>query len=585
MLPHQKEGIRFLLSNRNALLCNELGTKAKIQTICALVSALRSGIIKNALIVCSTPHIGNKKVAEKIANSEGWENQISMWGPELNVSTVTSDMDNNNAEFSQKSQIFITNYNTLFKEASNTGNKHLIPNVDCLVFDEAQNLISETVKYEQLFNFPKTKYLWLISSLTTTILEEQLVPLLKTHLPGFEQFDNVLSRSKSFLMSELPDVIREDYWLEFDKEQQQEFENTIAQGRKRIHDLSNSGNPFIIQSNIFTLLHQIKQIENFSTHNESSPKAELLLEHLNSILLNGQKTIIFSQYDKQGVRKIEQLLKSNKIKYVLYQSGMPLKELENSVNLFRKESKINVMVAGLTAASIKVKLAEAPYFIHFDQWWNPINQWQYEDKASNQSNSNQSSNHLSVLNYFTNNSVGLNLRRTLQRKGLLNKNLIECLSNEMVYSLISNEDWFEILGIEPPKSRKTAQPDIDKIYNELLTIKIDQLGQLVKALFAKLGYKNLMLKPDMLHNHSSIYGTLSKGMHEIKTAILCIPFNMKDVEVAKTFLKESLKINNRSIIVCSKDISDSLEISNDEKISIVELELLARYLSIFKVSS
>jgi hypothetical protein len=155
----------------------------------------------------------------------------------------------------------------------------------------------------------------------------------------------------------------------------------------------------------------------------------------------------------------------------------------------------------------------------------------------------------------------------------------------MVYSLISNEDWFEILGIEPPKSRKTTQPDIDKIYNELLTIKIDQLGQLVKSLFVKLGYKNLMLKPDMLHNHSSIYGTLSKGMHEIKTAIFCIPYNMKNVEVAKTFLKESLKINNRSIIVCSKDISESLEISNDEKISIVELELLARYLSIFKVSS
>lgn len=583
LLTHQKEGMRFLLNNKKALLSDELGTDAKTHTVCALVAALRIGTINNALIVSSTLHVGNKLVAEKIGYSEGWENQISKWGSELSCSTITSDINGSPPLLKENNQIYITTYDMLLNATGDLEKNKIFSNIDCLILDEAQVIISEKIEPERLFKFPKSKYLWIISSHPSGILEEKLIPLLKNHLPDFEQLDNLLNRSKYSLKNDLPDVIRQEHWLEFDKDQKQEFDNTIAQGRKRIQDLINSGNPFIIQSNIFTLIHQIKQIENFSTHNDNSPKVELLLEHLEAILINGQKTIIFSQYDKQGIQKIERMLKGNNIRYVLYQSGMPLKELENSVNTFKKESKINVMLAGLTAASIKIKLAEAPYFIHFDQWWNPINQWQYEDRTSNNNNFNQPSNNLSVINYFTNNSVGLNLRATMQKKGLLNKNLIESLSNEMIYSLISNEDWLDILGIEHPKTKKNIQFDIDKIYNELSVIKWDLLGQKVKAFFTKLGYKNLMLKPDALNNQSLIYGSSNKGINEFKTAILCLPFNAIDTELVNTFMKESLKNNNRLVVICSKEISKNLESRNDEKINFIDQETLANYISLFKV--
>ncbi len=184
------------------------------------------------------------------------------------------------------------------------------------------------------------------------------------------------------------------------------------------------------------------------------------------------------------------MLKNNQIRYVLYQSGMPLKELENSANVFKKESRISVMLAGLTAASVKVKIPDASYLIHFDQWWNPITQWQYEEKSSNVYDFNQSMESVNVFNYFGNNSVEINIRETLQKKGLLIKNLIEFLSNETLYSLISNEDWLDILGIEHQKSRKNLKPDIETIMNIISEASIEEIGQKAKTLFTKFGYKN-----------------------------------------------------------------------------------------------
>jgi hypothetical protein len=583
LLKHQNEDYSFLLENEKFLLSDELGISAKTQVVCGLISGLRNGTIRNALIVCSNPNIGNRKVAEKIAYSEGWANQISYWGSEISFSTIALDADQNPPEIKENSQVYIIDYATLLNATGDLEANPIFSSIDCLILDDAQILISEKAKPEQLFKFPKSKYLWIISSYPSRILEDKLIPILKNHLPGFEQLDRVLNRKKQDLSEYLPEVTRQDYWLELDKDQKQEFENTITQGRKRISNLISSGNPFIIQSNIFTLIHQIKQIGNFSTHNDNSPKAELLLEHLESILSNGEKTIVFSQYDKQGIQKIERLLKGNNIRYVLFQSGMPLKTLENSVKTFKQDSKIHVMIAGLTAATMKMKLAEAPYFIHFDQWWNPINQWQYEDKTLTNGNSNQLNNKLCVLNYFTNNPFEINLRETLQKKGLLNKNLVDFLSNEIIYSLVSNDDWLDVLGIEHSKTKKSTKLDVGKLFDELSGMKSDLLGQRVKAFYTKVGFKHLMLKPDTQHNLSSIFGHISKGDNDIKTATLCLPFDSTNADAVETFIKESLKNYTRVFVICSKEISKNIGSERNEKISWIDQEMLAQYLSLFKV--
>lgn len=579
---YQREGVKLLLNNKTALLSDELGIDKKDQVVHALNAAIAQGLIQKALIVCPTSHIGNKQLSEFGINADGWENKILKVNPELRTFTIKETNEEANALI-ENAQIVITNYNKLIEFSNDPVRENIYGKIECLVFDEAQALLNSQVQPEQLFNFPSAKYHWVLSSLPPQIIEERLIPRLKNHLSGFDKIDGSLSRTKQVLGNELASVARNDYWHDLDFDQAQEFENTLLQGRKRILDLVKGGNPFIIQSNIFTLIHQIKQLGNFSTHKETSPKSELLLDQLESIIASGQKGIIFSQYDKQGIQKIEKLLKNNQIRYVLYQSGMPLKELENSANLFKKDPKVSIMLAGLTAASIKVKIPDSPYLIHFDQWWNPITQWQYEDKSISSDDHNQNSS-VNVINYFGNNSVEINIRKTLKEKGLLTKNLIEFLSNETIYSLVTNEDWLDILEIEHTRTIKTQKPDVEKVSKGLLDLSLEEIGQKTKALFSKLGYKNLIMKPDMLHAELSIYGMANKGLQEIKTAIFCLPFKVQDVEPVEAFIKEASKNNARLFVVCSDKILEKLTDDPHEKIIYIGQHMFANYLAQLKIS-
>lgn len=580
---YQTEGIKLLLTNSTALLCDELGIDKKTQVIRALNTAMQHDIIKTALIVCPDAHFGNKSISTLVSNAVGWENQIDNINSELSYYTLRENISDSNLEELGNYSIYLTNYKTFFEFTNDNSNEKFRNTIDCLILDEAQYLLNNEIHTEQLFNFPQSKHKWILTSLPSQIIEERLIPKLKDHIAGFEKLDNSLNRTKQALGTNLPGIIRNDFWLEPDKEQAQEFENTILQGRKRILDLVKGGNPFIIQSNIFTLVHQIKQIGNFSTHKETSPKSDLLLDQLESIIASGQKCIIFSQYDKQGIQKIERLLKNNQIRFALYQSGMPLKELENSANTFRKDSKISVLLAGLTAASIKVKIPEASYLIHFDQWWNPITQWQYEDKTINLDELNQSLESINVINYFGNNSIEIKIRETLQRKGLLAKNLVESLSNETMYSLISNEDWLDILGIDQIDPHQNSTSSLEMNIQKITESSLDEIGQKSKLLFTKLGYKNLIIKPDMLHEELAIFGTAVKGLHEIKTAILCLPFKVKEIEPSESFIKEASKNNSRIFVICSTEICEQVSADQQEKIAYIDQQMFARYLMQFKV--
>ncbi len=580
---YQKEGINLLLNSKAALLSDEVGIDKKSQAIHALNLVIKEDIIKNVLIICPNAHVGNKAICEDIENVNGWINQIHKLYPDLQIELIES-AEGNKPEISAKTKISIGSYNTLIELLNDSTKTEFYKSIECVILDEAQYLLNPQFDSELLFDFPQYKYQWVLTSLPSQITEERLIPKLKNHLVGLEKFDGTLNRTKHSLGSELPSIVRNDFWHNLDLEQSQEFENTLLQGKKRIQDLVKGGNPFIIQSNIFTLIHQIKQLGNFSTHKETSPKSELLLDQLETIIASGQKCIIFSQYDKQGIQKIERLLKNNQIRYVLYQSGMPLKELENSTNSFRRDPKISVMLAGLTAASIKVKIPEASYLIHFDQWWNPITQWQFEDKSINSDEINQYADSVNVINYFGNNSVEINIRKTLLNKGLLTKNLIEFLPSEMVYSLITNEDWLDILGIEYTRSIKSQLPDVEEIINNLSKATLDEIGQKAKSLFTKLGYKNLMIKPDMLHEELTIYGIANKALQEIKTAIFCLPFKAKNVEAIETFIKEASKNNSRLFIICSDEIIQQVINDPHEKIIYVSQKMFANYLTQFKIS-
>ena len=580
---YQREGVKLLLKNKSAVLCDELGINKKFQAVYALNTALKYELITNALIVCPDSNVGDIIISEHSVNSDGWENQIYEFNrlSELESPSESGESDIFKAFTNQDVQII--NYKNFIEIISDPVKASFYNNIECLILDEAQYLLNNEVQPDLLFNFPACEFNWILTSLPSQLMEEQLIPKIRNHVAGISKIEASLNRTRQSLGEALPSVIRTNYWLNLDTEQSEEYKNVLSQGRSRISSLVKGGNIFIIQSNIFTLIHQIKQLSNFSISKETSLKSELLMDQLESIIASGQKCIIFSQYDKQGVQKIEKLLKSNRIKYVLYQSGMPLKELENSANTFSKEPRISVMLAGLTAASIKVKIPESAYLIHFDQWWNPINQWQYEESSASTDDLNKAPESINVINYFGNNQIEIKIREILDKKGLLNKSLIEYLSNETIYSLISNEEWLDIFGIEYTPTRKSQLLNSEEMIQKWSNASLSEIGQKTKLLFAKLGYKNLLLKPDAENEEISIYGIGTKGFTETKISILCLPFKVNNMEPIQNFIQQASKNKNRMFVVCSDELMKQFIPDPFERITFIGQKQFVNYLAQFKI--
>src|SRR5207248_6603610 len=122
---------------------------------------------------------------------------------------------------------------------------------------------------------------------------EGLTPKLATKLiePYF------LRRLKKDVMKDLPPKIKQETWLELDKAQKIEYENALRGGVDELESLGSK----VSKIHIFKLITQLKQICNFARDGKTSPKSEAMIELVEEIRDNGQKVIIFSQYDRYGV--------------------------------------------------------------------------------------------------------------------------------------------------------------------------------------------------------------------------------------------------------------------------------------------
>ncbi len=87
-----------------------------------------------------------------------------------------------------------------------------------------------------------------------------------------------------------------------------------------------------------------------------------------------------------------------------------------------------------------------------------------------------------------------------------------------------------------------------------------------------------------MHEELSIYGTANKGLNEIKTAILCLPFKTKDAEPVETFIKEASKNNSRIFVICSEEILKQVANDPNERVTYIGRELFANYLSQFQIN-
>ncbi len=571
LYDYQMPAADFLSENKIVLLNDELGTGKTLEAAGALKILFRKKDISNVIIVCSKEEAGWEKRNPELSNDSmaGWYDHLKEYTPGISLQIIANGSE---VEWKKPSAIKITNYE-IFSEALE---KKLISMDDlnrrgCLIIDEVEDF--PEIKLDVL-----PKYLWMLSGLPADELKDKI-----STITGSEEQLVSFGRTKEDLLKSLPFKMKQDYWLEMEPGQKTEYSKALNSGREKIYDLVQAGNPFLVQSNVFTLVHQLTQIGNFYGKTESSPKSELLLHHVKTIKKSGKKVLVFSQYDRQGTQKLQKLFAKNGIKYVLYQTGISLKEMEDAIKRFEKDKSVTVFLAGMKATSAKLNLTNVPYLIHFDQWWSPVTTWQAEDRI-NSSLDETSNERMNVYNYFIRNSIEEKIRLKLIEKGLNNKKLFDLLNSDLVYSLISNEDWLELLELIEPKDEKSNKTMKDMHLQYVVNLTTDDFAHKIKALFGRIGYKNISLKTSFNPDEARLFGMATKNSYELKAAVQCLNMKFVPKKIVKDFVDPLVKGTDRIFIFSTGEFDESLTKNiDDERLVLIDKHQVSNYLYLFNL--
>jgi len=570
LYDYQKPAADFLSEYNLALLNDELGIGKTLEVIGALKILFLKKDISEVIIICRNDETGWEKRNPELSKKSlsGWYDHFREFYPELDVIKIDQGSEE---EWEKIAAVKIMSYQ-VFSEGIEKGHISIkeLNRTGCLIIDEFEDSPEMTIN-------PLPKYLWLLNSVPSTDLTNKI-----STLTGLTEYASHFGRTRKELSDSLRLKTRQDYWIEMEKDQKAEYEKALELGRERIYDLVQAGNPFLVQSNVFTLIHQLTQIGNFKGDKDSSPKSELLLHHIKTIQRCGEKVLILTQYDRQGTQKLEKLFAKHGIKYVLYQTGISLKEMEEAIKRFLKNRAITVFLAGMKAISTKINLTDVSYLIHFDQWWSPVSTWQAEEKIHPQLS--KAGDKINVYNYLIKDSVEEKIKLKLSEKGLDNKLLFDLLSSEFIYSLISNEDWLELLDLIEPKSESEIISMKESHLDYVTKFSAEDFANKIKAFVGRIGYKNVSIRTSHNPGEVRLFCIAAKNTTEVKTAVQCLNMNVVPKKIVKDFI-DSLVVSTDKIFIFTTGEFDEKIMSeiDDERVTFVDKHLISNYLFLFNL--
>ena len=573
----QKEGAEFLLEHKRALLSDELGLGKTVQAVSTLKNLFESGRIKSALIICTSDRIGS--VGRLEGHVDGWIGHLHKRVPELNVVHLSGSIQERKKKWQSAPDILISTYDNFFFDiVENVAGSKELKHFNCLVLDEVQFLFNRKFDGDKFLKSMNPKYIMALSSIPNENVKNNLDSIFKNKF----SIKSYLRRSKKDVVKETPGVVWQNKWLEMDEDQAVEYNDAFISAKEKVSWLLESGNPLRFNANIFTILHQLKQICNFSANSIKSPKTELLTRQIEFIAKNNKKVVVFSQYDKAGTKKIEEILNKSGIKYLSYAPGMSTKEMESTTKNFISKSSITAMIVGVKPGRMKIASTEIPYVIHFDLWWNPASLWQTETVLRSARSALLSEN-LSVYSYLMKGTIEERINNLLFRKGLLNKNVMENIAADTIAEMVANEEWLEVFDMPDNKFKNMYEAALQEIWTKIENYSEAELMEKGKNLFTKLGYRNLDLAENNNGGYFDMRGIIKKANYDQQMNARFVFNDYLESEEIKNHLTELReKTNNGKVFLISKGTFEMTELILPNA-TLIDHKLLANYFYQFRV--
>ena len=493
---YQLEAADFLTSNNFAVLSDELGYDKFDQASAALGYLSKKAKIRSVLLI-----------SDKTRYNEYWSSSLKSYVKEFKHKKFEPGTTK---KIKGSSVIWFLDVNDLGKIELKDFDK-----LDLVLLDELVNVKSASKIIDVLINKIEPSFIWFLTAVNNLKYNKKFLE----EFPFAQKVEfNFFGKSLADIQNELPVTTVKNIWLELDEMQLFEYSEAITQSRDELSKMFDSPNPLMFQSNIFTIIHKLKQILNFSSFRNISPKASLLIEQAEAIYRNKKKAFVFTQYDVNGMKKLEKALEMNNIKFVTGRNGMSAEELKQSLDTFYDRREIAVFLTNLKPSRIKINLNKVPYIINFDQWWNPVTLWQNDDETGIH---DAVTAPVTIYNYLIKNTFEEELEKVLSEKGFLNRYLFDNLKSETISELVSTDDWLAVFGMND-QFIKNINSERNKILTKLQGIDLNSYKALMKYFFISLGYRDINIMDIDDEPMFYIIGTAKKGTTPVNLHGKCL---------------------------------------------------------------
>lgn len=406
--PYQKRGFSWMYRNARigfgSVIADDMGLGKTLQVITTLMKYKEEGLLKDkkVLVVAPTGLLTN------------WQSEIERFAPSLSVHLFHGG----NRKLNKKSDVLLTSYGIARAEAAKL--KKLPWHT--LVIDEAQHIKNnDTAQAKAIKSIGADNFI----AMSGTPVENRLSELwsimdysnrgllgnLKEFQEGFaspiETYNDLVAADKlkkitapfmirrlktdRTIINDLPDKIEMDCFSTLVAEQASLYEKTLEEALKEIEaiEATDKKGLFVRQGLVLQMILALKQICNhpaqFLKNNRldasQSGKLALLFEKLDSIVENGEKVLLFTQFTEMGRMLQHFITERYKNPPLFYHGGCSLKQRKEIIEAFQHNPADKIFVLSLKAAGTGLNLTAASHVIHYDLWWNPAVEAQATDRA------------------------------------------------------------------------------------------------------------------------------------------------------------------------------------------------------------
>ncbi|WOO90204.1 DEAD/DEAH box helicase [Mollicutes bacterium LVI A0078] len=193
----------------------------------------------------------------------------------------------------------------------------------------------------------------------------------------------ILRRLKGDVLTELPDKTEKVIHIKMQADQQKLYDS-YAMELKKFLEKTSEDEIRTKQIEVLAMITKLRQIACNpillnANYNGTNSKQEYLIEHLETLIENNHKTVLFSQF-VSNFQYIEEELNKRGIKYCKITGQTPKQKRFEMVDSFNNDDT-PIFLISLKAGGTGLNITGADTVIHYDPWWNTAVESQATDRV------------------------------------------------------------------------------------------------------------------------------------------------------------------------------------------------------------